>query len=90
MLLALVAHGQAITLLPQLALAGGIEGVAVRPIAGADLTRTVFTAARTGADRRPALAAVREALRAATAIRPGLPSSPPGRAGTSRRTARAS
>jgi DNA-binding transcriptional LysR family regulator len=70
MLLALVAHGQAITLLPELALAGEVEGVAVRPVAGADLTRTVFTAARTGADRRPALAAVREALRAATAARP--------------------
>ena len=66
MLLALVAHGQAITLLPELALAGAIDGVAVRPIAGADLTRTVFTAARTGSDRRPALAAVRDALRAAT------------------------
>jgi DNA-binding transcriptional LysR family regulator len=70
MLLALAAHGQAITLLPQLALAGEVAGVAVRPVAGADLTRTVFTAARTGADRRPALAAVREALRAATAARP--------------------
>jgi len=71
MLLALVAHGQAVTLLPRLALARGIAGVAVRPIAGADLTRTVFTTARAGADRRPALAAVREALRAATAVRPG-------------------
>jgi DNA-binding transcriptional LysR family regulator len=76
MLLALVAHGQAITLLPELALAGAVAGVAVRPVAGADLTRTVFTAARAGADRRPALAAVRAALRAATAARPGA--SPPG------------
>jgi DNA-binding transcriptional LysR family regulator len=76
MLLALVAHGQAITLLPELALAGAVAGVAVRPVAGADLTRTVFTAARAGADRRPALAAVRVALRAATAARPGA--SPPG------------
>jgi hypothetical protein len=42
----------------------------------------VFTTARTGADRRPALAAVREALRAAAALRPGLPSSPPGRSGS--------
>jgi DNA-binding transcriptional LysR family regulator len=75
MLLALVAHGEAITLLPQLALVGVTGAVAVRPIAGADLTRTVFTAARTGADRRPALAAVREALRAAAALRPGTGSS---------------
>ena len=72
MLLALVARGQATTLLPDLALAGAVEDVAVRPIAGADLTRTVFTAARTGSDRRPALAAVRDALRAAAAaLKPG-------------------
>jgi DNA-binding transcriptional LysR family regulator len=75
MLLALVAHGQAVTLLPELALAGAIAGVAVRPVAGADLKRTVFTTARTGSDRRPALAAVREALRAATATRPASPTS---------------
>jgi DNA-binding transcriptional LysR family regulator len=82
MLLALVAHGQALTLLPDLALTGATAGVAVRPIAGVELTRTVFKTTRTGADRRPALAAVREALRAATALRPGVPSSPAGRSGT--------
>jgi len=76
MLLALVAHGQAVTLLPEIALVGAPAGVAARPIDGIALARTVFTAARTGADRRPALAAVRDALRAAAAIRPGLPSSP--------------
>jgi DNA-binding transcriptional LysR family regulator len=71
MLIALVAEGHAVTLLPEMALAGDIAGVAVRPIAGARLERTVFTAARAGADRRPALAAVREALRAAAAVRRG-------------------
>ncbi|HXT21319.1 MAG TPA: LysR family transcriptional regulator [Thermoanaerobaculia bacterium] len=76
MLLALVEHGQAVTLLPEIALVDAPAGVVARPIAGLALGRTVFTAARTGADRRPALAAVREALRAAAAIRPGLPSSP--------------
>jgi DNA-binding transcriptional LysR family regulator len=76
MLLALVEHGQAVTLLPEIALVDAPAGVAARPIAGLALARTVFTAARTGADRRPALAAVRAALRAAAAIRPGLPSSP--------------
>src|SRR5215208_3835122 len=76
MLLALVAHGQAVTLLPEIALVGAPSSVAARPIAGMALARTVFTAARTGADRRPALAAVRDALRAAAAVRPGLPSSP--------------
>jgi DNA-binding transcriptional LysR family regulator len=75
MLLALVEHGQAVTLLPEIALVGAPAGVVARPIKGLTLARTVFTAARTGADRRPALAAVRDALRAAAAIRPGWPSS---------------
>jgi DNA-binding transcriptional LysR family regulator len=73
MLLGLVAHGEAVTLLPAIALVGAPAGVVARPVAGADLARTVFTAARTGADRRPALAAVRDALRAAAAVRPGRP-----------------
>jgi DNA-binding transcriptional LysR family regulator len=76
MLLALVERGQAVTLLPDIALVGAPAGVTARPLRGIALARTVFTAARTGADRRPALAAVRAALRAAAAIRPGLPSSP--------------
>jgi DNA-binding transcriptional LysR family regulator len=63
MLLALVAAGHAVTLLPQLALMGDIAGVAARPVADAGLTRTLFTALRAGADRRPALAAVRAAIR---------------------------
>ena len=78
MLLALVAAGHAVTLLPELALAGDIAGVTVRPIADAELTRTLFTAVRAGADRRPALAALRSALSA------GSPSSRRGPTGTSR------
>jgi DNA-binding transcriptional LysR family regulator len=70
MLLALAAHGEAVTLLPQIALYGAPETVAARPIAGAELSRTVFTAARTGADSRPALKAVRDALRSAAAVTP--------------------
>lgn len=65
MLLALVAAGHAVTLLPELALAGDIGDVAVRPVADAELTRALFTAVRAGADARPALAAVRAALRSA-------------------------
>ena len=65
MLLALVAAGHAVTLLPRLALMGETPGVAVRPLAGVELTRTLFTAVRAGADRRPALAAVRKAIAAA-------------------------
>ena len=69
MLVALVAEGHAVTLLPALALRGVPPTVAVRAVAGADLSRTVFTATRTGAGHRPALAAV------LAAIRRGLPTS---------------
>jgi DNA-binding transcriptional LysR family regulator len=88
MLLALVEHGHAVTLLPEIALVDAPAAVAARPVAGAKLARTVFTATRAGADRRPALAAVREALRAAAAVRPGSPSSPPASGGTSSRAGR--
>jgi DNA-binding transcriptional LysR family regulator len=86
MLLALVAAGHAVTVLPELALIGNLPGIAVRPVADADLTRTLFTAVRAGADRRPALAAVREAL----VPRPGSPSTRSGPSGTSPRSARSS
>ena len=68
--------GHAVTLLPELALIDDPGGVAVRPVADAELTRTLFTAVRAGADRRPALAAVR------AEIRRGSPSSRSGRSGT--------
>jgi DNA-binding transcriptional LysR family regulator len=67
MLLALVAGGHAVTMLPEIAFGGGHEGVAMRPIRSMAVDRTVFTAARTGADRRPALAAVRAAVHGAVA-----------------------
>jgi len=73
MLLALVAEHEAVTLLPALALAGAPDGIVARPVPGADLGRTVFTATRTGSDRRPALAAVRDALREAAVVRPAPP-----------------
>jgi DNA-binding transcriptional LysR family regulator len=82
MLVGLVARGHAVTLLPEIAFGGGHEGVAVRPVAGLDADRTVFTAARAGADHRPALAAVRAALRDA-ALRRGAPSSRPAPSGSS-------
>jgi DNA-binding transcriptional LysR family regulator len=71
MLLALVEHGEAVTLLPAIALATAGEGVVTRAVPGAG--RTVFTAARAGSDHRPALAAVRDALREAAAVRPDRP-----------------
>ena len=62
MLVGLVAQGHAVTLLPALALRGVPSTVAVRAVAGADLSRTVFTATRAGAGHRPALAAVLAAI----------------------------
>jgi DNA-binding transcriptional LysR family regulator len=64
MLLALVANGQAVTLLPDLVGAERDPGVAVRDIAEGELLRTVFSAIRRGSTRRPALIALRAALRA--------------------------
>ncbi len=63
MLLALVANGQAVTLLPDLVGAEREPGVAVRDIAEGEITRTVFSAIRRGSTRRPALIALRAALR---------------------------
>jgi DNA-binding transcriptional LysR family regulator len=70
-LLALVAHGQAVTLLPDLIGAEREPRVAVRDIAEAPLTRTVFDAIRRGSERRPALRALRAALQeTAAALQP--------------------
>ncbi|HEX2410730.1 MAG TPA: LysR family transcriptional regulator [Solirubrobacteraceae bacterium] len=71
MLLGLVDGGHAVTLLPDLALRGVPPTVAVRPVAGTDLSRTVFTATRAGAGHRPALAAVLEAVRNAARFADG-------------------
>jgi len=68
-LVSLVGAGHALTLLPDLVDAEAIAPVAVRSIAEAELTRTVFTAARASAAERPSVAAVRAALRAAAAAR---------------------
>ena len=73
MLLALVSAGHAVTLLPELALIDEPGGVAVRPVADAELTRTLFTAVRAGADRRPALAAVRARDQTGLAFQPIRP-----------------
>jgi DNA-binding transcriptional LysR family regulator len=70
MLVGLVAQGHAVTLLPALALRGVPATVAVREVAGAVLSRTVFAATRARAGHRPALAAV------LAAIGSGAPTSP--------------
>jgi DNA-binding transcriptional LysR family regulator len=67
--LALVAGGQAVTLLPGLVLPGRQPGVALRSIAGSDLRRTVFAVTRAADAARPStqalLAATRDAAAAA-------------------------
>ena len=60
LLRALVASGQAVTLLPAL-IATAAPEVAARPIAEAAVHRRIFTAARTAAAGAPAIAAVRDA-----------------------------
>jgi DNA-binding transcriptional LysR family regulator len=60
-LLALVAGGHAVALVPEL-IAAGQTGIAARPIAEQPLHRTVFVAARASSAAHPALAAVRDAL----------------------------
>jgi DNA-binding transcriptional LysR family regulator len=62
-LLALVGAGRAVTLLPDLVRSDREPSVAVRDVAEARLTRTVFAAIRHGSARRPALNALRAALR---------------------------
>ena len=69
-LVSLVSAGHALTLMPDLVPAERVAAVAVRPVAEAPLNRTVFTAVRSSADRRPALNAVRDALRDAARAAP--------------------
>jgi DNA-binding transcriptional LysR family regulator len=62
-LMALVAAGQGIVLLPGLTDAGRDERIAVRPIADADLGRTIYAFSRRTATGRPSVRALVEALR---------------------------
>jgi DNA-binding transcriptional LysR family regulator len=66
-LIALVAAGEGVGTLPGLASAGRDGRVAVRPIAGAVLGRTIHAYARRSALGRPAIGALFTALRAAAA-----------------------
>ena len=61
---ALVASGQAVTLLPAL-IGTATPQVSVLPIAEGEVRRTIFTAARATAADLPAVVAVRDALRTA-------------------------
>jgi DNA-binding transcriptional LysR family regulator len=69
MLLALVANGQAVTLLPDLVGPDRDPAVAVRDLAEGPIERTVFTAIRRSSTRLPALIALRSALKEEVAAR---------------------
>ena len=65
--LAVVAHGQAVTLLPGLVAPDAHPGVAVRAIADGSVHRTIFTATRTADAKRPSVLALLAAVGAAAA-----------------------
>ncbi len=71
-LLALVAAGQAVTLLPDLVGAERNPAVAVRDVAEGPIERTVFSAIRRSGTRRPALIALRSALKEEVDARLGV------------------
>ena len=73
--LALVADGQAVTLLPQLVEPDAPAGVIVRAIAEGSVHRTIFAATRAADAERPSVQALLAAVRAAAA--PGVGSSLP-------------
>jgi DNA-binding transcriptional LysR family regulator len=65
--LALVAHGLALALIPDLPLVGGRPGVAIRPIAESEVTRAIFAVTRAADAARPSTQALLAAIR--TAVR---------------------
>ena len=65
--LALVAHGRAVALLPELVAPRAEPGIAVRAIAEGTVHRTVFAATRATDAERPSVQALLEAVRAAAA-----------------------
>ncbi|MDX6553067.1 MAG: hypothetical protein QOH74_1555, partial [Gaiellales bacterium] len=65
--LAVVAHGQAVTLLPELVAPDAHPGITVRAIAEGSVHRTIFTATRIADARRPSVQAVLAAVRTAAA-----------------------
>src|SRR5918999_336820 len=75
-LLSLIAAGQAVGLLPELAQIPNQPGIVVRGVGGADPRRRLVAWRRRGAEARPSVKAVLEALRATAddlvARRPGL------------------
>ena len=70
--MSLVARGLGIAILPRMAVAPGERRVAVRDLPhGLDLDRDVHAVARTASVRRPSVAVIVTALRAAAKALPG-------------------
>ena len=65
--LAVVAHGQAVALLPDLVAPASHPGVTVRAIAEGSVSRTIFAATRGADAKRPSVQALLAAVRAAAA-----------------------
>lgn len=74
--LAVVAHGQAVTLLPHLVAPDAHPGVAVRAIAEGSVHRTIFIATRTADAKRPSVQAPLGAVRTGAANLEWPPSRP--------------
>jgi len=73
-ILAAVAAGLGVALVPPLALIGDVSGVAVRDLSDLDLNRSIWGAIRRGSGTTPGIAAVLHALRrAAVAVAADLP-----------------
>ncbi len=73
-ILAAVAAGLGVALVPPLALIGDVSGVAVRDLSDLDLNRSIWAAIRRGSGATPGIAAVLSALRtAAAAVAADLP-----------------
>jgi DNA-binding transcriptional LysR family regulator len=64
---AVVAHGLAVTMLPELPLPARLPGIKRRDIAGAEVSRAIFAATRTTDAARPSTRAVLTAMREAVA-----------------------
>ena len=65
-LAAFVEAGLGVAMIPEIALEAFGDGVVVRPVADVVVRRRIYAAARRGGLARPALAAMVDALRAAT------------------------
>jgi DNA-binding transcriptional LysR family regulator len=71
-LLDLVRAGLAVSLLPALAFACGIDGFEVHPLSSGGFSRRIFTACRQGTSSRPSVVALLAAIRAAALSAPSI------------------